>query len=123
MYVKALPVVILFGVAACLGVMLGLQYLKGVRSKPVMIGMHLLFGAAGLEVMVMTLAGAPDGTVIFTGTLGRTAAGFLAAALFIGILSPIVGRRSRLTMNVALATHATVASVGVALLLAWVALA
>jgi len=121
--VKALPVVIFFGAAACLGVILGLQYLKGIRSKPVMIGMHLLLGAAGLEVMVMTLAGAPDGTVMWTGTLGRAAAGFLAAALFIGILSPMVGRRSRQTMNIALATHATVASVGVVLLLAWVAFA
>ena len=120
---KALPVVIFFGAAACLGVILGLQYLKGIRSKPVMIGMHLLLGAAGLEVMVMTLAGAPDGTVMWTGTLGRAAAGFLAAALFIGILSPMVGRRSRQTMNIALATHATVASVGVVLLLAWVAFA
>jgi len=121
--VKAIPVVVLFGAAVCLGLILGLQYLRGVRSKPVMIGMHLLLGAGGLEVMVMTLSGAPDGTVMWTGTLGRTAAGFLAAALFIGLLTPMVGRRSRQTMNVALATHATIASVGFVLLLAWVMMA
>jgi hypothetical protein len=46
----------------------------------------------------------------------------LLLALFTGLLAPMIGRRSRNTMNLALATHASFAAVGFALLLAWLAL-
>ena len=57
--VKAIPALVLLSAAMCLGVIMGIQYLRRVRSKPVMIGVHLLLGAGGLEVLAMMLRGAP----------------------------------------------------------------
>jgi len=116
---KAVPVLLLFGAAALLGAILGLEYLRRVRSRPVMIGMHFLLGAAGVEVLVFLMRGAPDGTVTQFGTLGNTAAAFLVFALFVGVLAPMIGRRSRATMNVALFTHVGAAGLGLILLVAW----
>jgi len=118
---KALPVVILLGAAVCLGVIMGLEYLRGVRSRPAMIGIHLLLGAGGLEVLVMLLNRTPDGEVMPAGPLATAAAALVALALFVGLLAPMIGRRSRRTMNVALATHASIASTGFLVLLVWVA--
>lgn len=118
---RALPVLLLLGAAGCLGVVLGLNYLRGVRSRPVMIGLHFLLGAAGLEVMVMLLNRTPDGEVIAASPLSTTAAGLVAGALFIGVLTPMVGRASRRRMNVALATHASVASTALIAVVVWVA--
>jgi hypothetical protein len=103
----AIPVLVLVSATVTLGVILGLEYLRGVRSRPTMIGMHFLLGAASLEVLVMLLAGAPDGTVL------------LVAALFIGVITPMIGRQSRPTMNIALAAHAIVAASGFVVLVAW----
>ncbi len=116
---QAIPVVVLMSVTVVLGAIMGIEYLRGVRSRPTMIGMHFLLGAASLEVLVMLLAGAPDGTVLLVGRLGHVAAGFLVVAMFIGVTAPMVGRQSRPTMNVALAAHALVAITGFVLLVAW----
>ncbi|GEM_PF-1840373 len=115
----AIPVLVLVSATVTLGVILGLEYLRGVRSRPTMIGMHFLLGAASLEVLVMLLAGAPDGTVLLVGRLGHVAAGLLVAALFIGVITPMIGRQSRPTMNIALAAHAIVAASGFVVLVAW----
>ncbi len=113
---KTIPVLVLLGAAVCLGLFLGTQYLRQVRSRPAMIGLHLLLGAGGFEVLVMLLSGAPDGTVLAAGGQGRIAAGLLLLALFTGLTAPMVGRRSRPTMSAALATHAAAALAGFALL-------
>jgi hypothetical protein len=118
---KALPVVVLLGAAACLGVILGLNYLRGVRSRPGMIGIHFLLGAGGLEILVMLLNRTPDGETMPAGPVATTAAGLVALALFVGVLTPMIGRRSRRTMNVALATHAGIASTALVVLAVWVA--
>ena len=117
---KALPVIVLLGAAALLGIYLGYQYLRRTRSRPVLIGLHLLLGAGGLEVLAVVLRGAPDGTSVVAGRLGNAGAGLVALALFSGLLAPMIGRRSRETMNVALATHVGVALVGCALVLVWI---
>jgi len=118
--VKAIPIVVLMGAAVALGVLLGVEYLRRVRSKPVIIGIHLLLGAGGLEVFAVLLRGTPDGEVMAPGLVGNAAAGLMFLAMFTGLIAPMVGRKSRRTMNVALATHASVASLGFLLLLAWV---
>lgn len=118
---RAIPVLVLFGATAVLGLVLGWEYLRRERSRPVMIGMHFLLGAAGLEVLVFLSHGTPDGVSIPQSTLGDAVLGLLALALFLGVLAPMVGRNSRPTMNVVLAAHATVAVAGVASLVVWVA--
>jgi hypothetical protein len=117
--VRAIPALVLLSAAVCLGVIMGIQYLRHVRSKPVMIGIHLLLGAGGLEVLAMMLRGAPDGSTIHGRSVAVAAAGLLALALMAGIAAPMIGRRSRRTMSVALATHAGIAAAGFLVLLAW----
>jgi hypothetical protein len=117
--VKAIPTVVLLSVAVGLGVFLGIKYLRRERSRPVMIGVHLLFGAGGLETFAMLLHQTPNGTAMPAGSLGPAAAGLLAVGMMAGIAAPMIGRRSRRTMSVALATHAGMAGAGFALLIAW----
>lgn len=83
------------------------------------IGLHLLLGAGGVEVIAMLLRGTPDGTVMPAGAIGRAAAGLLAFALCSGLLVPLVGRRSRTTMIFALVAHVTASAAGFVLCLVW----
>jgi len=115
----AIPAVLLLSGAVALGVVLGLEYLRRARSKPTIIGLHLLLGAGGLEVIAMLLRGTPDGAVMPAGGIGHAAGGLLALALCSGLLVPLVGRRSRATMNVALVTHVSVSAAGFLLCLWW----
>lgn len=111
------PILILVCATAALGLLLGVRYLRREARKPMLIGLHLLLGIGALEVTAYSLWGAQqDGGVP---KLGVAAAFALAAAMFIGLLAPIIGRRSRQTMSVALAAHASVATVGLALVLIW----
>jgi hypothetical protein len=116
----ALPALILLGVTVALGLYLGLQFLRKQPMRPGMIGLHFLLGAGGLEVMVMLLRGAPSGRLAVPGSLGNSAAAFLAMALIAGVTAPMIGRRSRRTAAIALATHASLALGGFLLFLAWV---
>jgi hypothetical protein len=115
----ALPSFILLSAAVALGVVLGLQYLRGERSSPLVMGAHLLLGAGGLETIAMLLRGTPDGTVAEAGSLGRLAAMCLLGGMASGLLAPMIGRRSVQTMNVALITHIGVAAAGFLLFLGW----
>ena len=115
----ALPAVLLLTGAVVLGLLLGRDYLRRVRSKPALIGFHLLLGAGGLEVTVMLLRGSPGGASLPAGLLLKGTAGLLGFALLSGLVAPMIGRRSRGTMNVALAVHVTAAASGFLLCLAW----
>jgi hypothetical protein len=114
------PAVILLGGAVVLGVLLGLDYLRRIPSKPTMIGLHLLLGAGALEVTAMLLHGTPDGAVTPREAILQAAAGLLAFALFSGLVAPMIGRRSRATMNVALIVHVTAAAAGSILCMVWI---
>ena len=116
---RMIPVLLLYTVTVGLGLYLGYEYLRRIRSRPAMIGIHFLLGAAGMELVAMLLAGAPDGRAPLAGALAHAAAGVLLLALFTGVLAPMIGRRSRPVMNAALATHACAACAGFVLLLAW----
>ncbi len=101
----ALPPTLFLTIAAGLGLYLGWLYLRGIRRKPVMIGLHLLLGAAGLETMVMMLRGLPNGETSAAGAFGGIAAGLLAAAMFSGLIAPMLCRGSRRTANLVVASH------------------
>ncbi len=115
----AIPAVLLLSGAVFLGVLLGLDYLRRVRSRPTMIGLHLLLGAGAVEVVAMLLRGTPGGATIPRAAILQCAAGLLAFALCSGLVAPMIGRRSRLTMNVALLVHVTASASGVVLCLVW----
>jgi len=120
----ALPVLLLLGAAAAIGLYMGQRHLRGARNRPMLIGVHLLLGIGGLEVMVMLLWG-PDADPVGAGTRGAAglATILLAAALFCGLLAPLIGRGSRRLMTAALATHAGIAAAGVVALLVWLSAA
>jgi len=114
-----IPVLLLVGATAALGLLLGVRYVRREARKPMLVGLHLLLGIGALEVLAYSLWGAQDGAGV--PAQGAAAAIALAAAMFIGLLSPILGRRSRRTMSIALAAHASVATVGIALSVIWIA--
>lgn len=115
-----IPVLVLLSAAVALGLVLGLQYVRRVGSKPTLIGLHLILGGAGLEGMAILLRGTPDGTRLPAGVLGNAAAILLAMAMITGFASPMIGRRwPRKTGSIALATHAGLAAIGFVLFLAW----
>jgi len=117
--VTAIPALVLLSGSVALGLLLGLEYLRRVRSKPAVIGFHLLFGAASVEVMAMLIRGTPDGGIAPTGWMLKAATGLLAFALLSGLVTPMVGRQSRATMNGALIIHVAAAASGVVLSLVW----
>lgn len=117
----AIPALLLLSGAVVLGLVLGLNYLRHERSKPALVGFHLLLGAGGLEVMAMLLHGTPNQPTSPQGGLLLPAAGFVMFAMMSGLVAPLIGRQSRRTMNVAVVVHVSLAVTGFVLLLAWVA--
>ncbi len=110
--------IILFG-SVILGCILGLEYLRGVRSRPGMIGAHLILGVLAMEQMAMLLRGAPDGRAASAGSYGKLTALLFFVAVLAGLIAALVrNRRSR--SNIALAGHVTVATAGVVSYLLWV---
>ena len=64
-----------------LGLPLRPEHLRRVRSKPAVVGFHLLFGAASVEAMAMLMRGAPRAPRSQAGPLLKAAAALLAFAL------------------------------------------
>ncbi len=112
----------LLAAAVSLGLYLGWLYLKRER-RPALVPLHLLLGAAGLQTTLLTLRGAPNGDSLAAGTFGTAAACLLGAAMFSGLMAPMLCRSSHSTANVVVATHVGVGLLGVALFLAWILLA
>ena len=112
------PFIVLPLAAMALGLVLVILHLRGIR-KPLLIGLHLLLGLGALELLVVLLKGTPSSDGWPAGDFGNVAAGFLALAAFIGLLTPILGRRSRLTANAMLVAHVGAGVAGVVLCIAW----
>jgi Na+-transporting NADH:ubiquinone oxidoreductase subunit NqrD len=114
------PVLLLFAATAGLGVYNGLGYLRGQRRVG-LVAVHLLLGIGALEGLLILLRGTPDGDVTPGGSLVATAAALFAAALFIGLLAPILHRRSKRSAEGALVAHVGAGTLGYLLFLVWVA--
>ena len=112
------PFILLPLAAMALGLVLAVFHLRGIR-KPMLIGLHLLLGLGALEIMVVLLKGTPSSDGLPAGDFGNVSAGFLALAAFIGLLTPILGRRSRLTANAMLLAHGSAGLAGVLFCIAW----
>lgn len=117
---QMMPVAFLLSASMALGLWMGWQFLRRVGSNPIHIGFHLILGVAGLEMVVMLLRGAPDGSVAAAGSLGKSAALVLATAVISGFATSVMARRwSRQTGGLVLVTHAVLGAVGFVMFLAW----
>jgi len=112
------PFILLPLAVMAVGFVLVAYYLRGIR-KPMVIGLHVLLGFGALELMVMLLKGTPDGDTLPAGDFGNLAAGLLALAGFLGLLSPILGRRSHTIALSMLWAHGSAGLAGVLLCIAW----
>ena len=101
-----------------LGLVLVVLRIREIR-KPLLIGLHLLLGLGALEVLVVLLKGTSGSDGLPAGDFGNVAAGCLALAAFVGLLTPILGRRSRLTANAMLVAHGSAGVAGVLFCIAW----
>jgi hypothetical protein len=113
----SIAAVLLLSLAAALGLYLGLCYLKGGRNRPMLIGSHLLLGIGGAEALLLTHRSVASDGAASGGSQANLALGLIAAAIFAGFLAPVIGRYSRSTGSLALATHAALAAAGVGLAL------
>jgi hypothetical protein len=113
------PAIAVFGTTVCIGIYMGWQYLMGVRNSRVLIGVHLLLGVVGLEVVAILVRHAFDTVDVPGGDWGRVAALALAAALFSGLMVPLLAPRYPRSITPGLVVHGVIGMVGFALLLAW----
>jgi hypothetical protein len=107
------PLIILLFASVGLGVLLGLNYLKHIQNKPILIAAHLLLGAGSLEQLVIAISGGRGGAY------GYKAAGLLAITLALGFLGSLVFRQSPRKAGWVVAAHATAGSLGFVIFLAW----
>ncbi|MDN3566313.1 hypothetical protein ACFQY5_25110 [Paeniroseomonas aquatica] len=110
----------LLAATVALGVILGILYLGRVR-KPLLIILHLLLGAAGIESLFVLLHWTPAGLVLPAGAAGPWAGGLLAAAMFLGLVARLWGRRAPAKAELLLATHAVAGVAGLLVFLSWAA--
>lgn len=113
------PVVLLLGIGVAIGAVMGYRYLRGERNSQTLAAVHLLFGAGGLELLVMLLRGAPNGQAAAGQSTGSTAALLIAAALLTGLFVPIIAKSRPGIIGGSIAVHASVATIGFGMLLLW----
>ena len=117
---KPLPILFIITAGVGLGLYLGWLFLRRERSKPVVIGLHVILGVVGLEGVAMLVTGGPGGGDPASGQLVKTSAILLVLAVMTGFASPLLAKRRPRKVGLAtLGVHATVGAAGYALLIAW----
>jgi hypothetical protein len=101
-----LLILLLLTMVVALGATMGLQYLRGIKRKPMMIGIHLLLAIGTMEPLLVLLGGTPNGENLANVHLGEWAAGFVALALFLGLIAAVLARRAVAGAQWILALHA-----------------
>lgn len=109
----------LLSVAVALGCALGLMHLRGAR-KPWLTAVHAVIGLVGLALLIPVLQGPPRGAAQGMGAFGAAAGWLFGLAVPLALGAHAVRRRWPVVGGIALASHATLAITGFALLLAWV---
>ena len=115
----AVPMLLLITITVALGVVNLVLRLRKQR-KAFLIGAHLLFGIGALEILVFFLKDVNSGEGVPAGAFGNAAAGLLAGALFIGLISPILGKHNPKLSSLLLAAHVACGAGGAATVLAWI---
>jgi hypothetical protein len=102
-----MPTVPLFAILACAGALgaTNLAFRLRGKRKENWLTLHLLFGIGALAMVVFLLKDFNGGEGVSAGAYGNIAAGLLALAVFIGLVSPIVAKDSRALSNILLVAH------------------
>jgi hypothetical protein len=108
------PVVLLLGTTVILGLIMGLRYFRGVRNPPLMIGAHVLFGAAAFEPLAVALQSAP-GDVSTAGGYGMATMLLIGLALVSGLVRALIVKHAPAASTPMLAAHASVAATALVL--------
>lgn len=111
--------------AALIGAVLAVQFARGPSAMrpPVAIALvHGALGIGGLALLIVIIRHGLPSTGVGTAGFGAIAAGFFGAALLLGGLIAISGWRRGRPSGLLVGTHASLAIVGVVLLLTLVAL-
>jgi hypothetical protein len=117
---KPLPILLVITAGVALGLYLGWLYLRRERSKPVVIGLHVVLGVVGLEGVAMLITGGPGGGDPATGQLVKTSALLLVLSVMTGFASPLLAKKRPRKVGLAtLGVHAAVGMAGYAVLVAW----
>ena len=116
---KALAIALLAATVA-LGILLGVSYL-GRRRRPSLATIHLVLGAAGIELLLVLLHWTPAGITLPAGTAAAWAGGLLAAAMFLGLVARLTYRRAPGRAEAMLGAHAAAGVAGLLVFLSWAA--
>lgn len=116
---KALAIALLAATVA-LGILLGILYL-GRRRRPTLATLHLVLGAAGIELLLLLLHGTPAGITLPAGPAAAWAAGLLAAAMALGLFARLGYRRAPARAEAMLGAHAAAGVAGLLVFLSWAA--
>ena len=114
---KALAIALLAATVA-LGIFLGILYL-GRRRKPSLATLHLILGAAGIELFLILLHWTPAGLILPSGPTAAWAAGLLAAAMALGLFARLSYRRTPGRAEAMLGAHAAAGVAGLLVFLSW----
>jgi hypothetical protein len=112
------PVGLILTAAVTLGIVLGLNYLRGIR-KPIMNGVHLLLGLGALESLAVLVNGPPNGLTMHARPLAMAALGLFALSVLSGLIRPLMRRQMPRAAEILLVTHAGVGLLGFLLFLVW----
>jgi hypothetical protein len=109
-----LPVIILLGITVMIGLFMGQRAWRGVPNNPVMIGFHVLLGAAAFEPLVVALQKIQVGSAA-TGSYGTATFLLVGLTLISGVVRSLVIKQSPALRTPLLAVHATLAATALAL--------
>jgi hypothetical protein len=98
------PIVLIYAAAAGLGGYVLLLWFRKAR-RPGLIAVHLLLGAAALEMLFAFLRLKDLGDNGAASRLGTIAVTLMALAMFSGFVAPVLGKQHRTAANSLLATH------------------
>ena len=104
-----------------IGLWLGWGFLKRRPRSRMLVGVHLILGLSMLEVLAIMLKQATDSGSAAAKPLSQIASGLLAAALFSGLVAPLLAQSKPGTKAPALAVHAAVALSAFGAVLVWAA--
>jgi len=101
----------IIGLTTCIGLYMGWQFLRGVRNRPMLVGIHLLLGLGSVEVLAVILRGAPNAAPVADRGGILLAAGLLVCALLSGLAVPLIARPVPDAAGMSIATHAGIGGV------------
>lgn len=116
-----LPVLLLLTCGVGLGITMATRNWRGPPRKPVLIGLHILFGAGALEELVVSLHGTESVAALSSANGGSLTALLIAATLFIGFSVPLISRRAPQAARRVLVLHAATGLTAFAALIVWLA--